>query len=403
MNTLLYLAHSAPNTPFGYVDLKRTTSSRWIFGIERTSGILDTKPSYWGHFWQGIASSLCSSPAAWPLGATELQQLSLQATTGQLGTEFATDPVEAMDPEVWGTLGTLGTLGLLGQMANADAGGAARTWRNAQWKGSTRLGITLSVIQTPTWLLYFCVFSLQKKQVRSREQITKYKKCSSLLTSSHFQLGGFSSLRFSRCSSTILNRQPLSLWNDRPTMSNTCQGIDCCNSIETCPYRSASHRRVSVQPLCGLLGIMGSFKHPFGLFGLGRNDVPMLERHCQHSTFFSFLGRGLCMAHGSALACPNPLLQCSCSPQIFSGIWRRVEPRNWFSENRTMASQWSRMGPGSKLIEQTVDTCCCLCNRWKCNESWAAYPARNHQHSYMKLERSTEIYCQRVTYITYII
>lgn len=28
MNTLLNLAHSAPNTPFGYVDLKRTTSSR---------------------------------------------------------------------------------------------------------------------------------------------------------------------------------------------------------------------------------------------------------------------------------------------------------------------------------------------------------------------------------------
>lgn len=150
---------------------------------------------------------------------------------------------------------------------------------------------------------------------------------------------------------------------------------------------------------------MGSFKHPFGLFGLGRNEMPMWERHCQHSTFFSFLGRGLCMAHGSALACPNPLLQCSCSPQIFSGIWRRVEPRNWFSENRTMASQWSRMGPGSKLTEQTVDTCCCLCNRWKCNESWPAYPARNHQHSYhscMKLERSTEIYWQMVTYITYI-
>ena len=174
-----------------------------------------------------------------------------------------------------------------------------------------------------------------------------------------------------------LKQALLSLWN-RPTPAKA--------------LTAASHRRVSVQSLCGLLGIMGSFKHPFGLFGLGRNEMPMLERHCQHSTFFSFLGRGLCMAHGSALACPNPLLQCSCSPQIFSGIWRRVEPRNWFSENRTMASQWSRMGPGSKLSEQTVDTCCCLCNRWKCNESWPAYPARNHQHSYhscMKLERST--------------
>lgn len=184
------------------------------------------------------------------------------------------------------------------------------------------------MIQTPTWLLYFCVFSLQKKHEKaSKIQGANYEVQEMFIIVDIVPLSAWrlTSLRFSRCSSTILNRQPLSLWNDRPTPAEA--------------LTAASHRRVSVQPLSGLLGIMGSFKHPFGLFGLGRNEVPMLERHCQHSTFFSFLGRGLCMAHGSALACPNPLLQCSCSPQIFSGIWWRVEPRNWFSENRTMASQ----------------------------------------------------------------
>lgn len=99
--------------------------------------------------------------------------------------------------------GTLGTLGLLGQMANADAGGAASIWWNAQWKGSTRLGITLSVIQTPTWLLYLCVFSLQKKQVQGANyEVQEMFIIVDVVPLSAWQLN---SLRFSRCS-TILNR-----------------------------------------------------------------------------------------------------------------------------------------------------------------------------------------------------
>ena len=84
--------------------------------------------------------------------------------------------------------------------ANADA---ASIWWNAQWKGSTRLGITLSVIQTPTWLLYLCVFSLQKKQVQGANyEVQEMFIIVDVVPLSAWRL---TSLRFSRCSS-ILNR-----------------------------------------------------------------------------------------------------------------------------------------------------------------------------------------------------